>query len=260
MGRKLAVVFVAAVAVSTVWCTTPVAAARQVATATTVPPAAPEETSPSSSTAGTGVSSDNDHLFTVGDIEIPQGEPGTVSVIGAGQISEDGHVPLVARNNTEEMIYEIQIAVTGSDANGVEIATADVLISTGGLAPGDWIFGQNAAASPGLAEASNFGLGVNWSTDPATAMFVALDVMTAALVDGAIVGTVVNSSDVVLGNFNLVNLACFAGPQVLTTYQLAMVDAQRLNPGESAPFATTVPIDPGSCVSFAAFAIGLPAS
>ena len=148
MGRKLAVVFVAAVVVSTVWCTTPVAAAGQVATATTVPPAAPEETSPSSSTAGTPTSSDNDHLFTVGDIQVPPGEPGTVSVMGAGQISEDGHVPLVARNNTEEMIYEIQIAVTGSDANGVEIATADVLISTGGVAPGDWIFGQMLLLRP----------------------------------------------------------------------------------------------------------------
>ena len=251
--------FVAAIAVSTAWCTTPLVAAAHVATATTVPPATPETTSPSS-TAGAGISSDNDHLFTVGDIEIPQGEPGTLSVIGAGQISEDGHVPLVARNNTGETVYEIQIAVTGSDANGVEIATADVVISTGGLAPGDWIFGQNAAASPGLAEASNFGLGVNWSTDPATAMFVALDLMTAEFVDDAIVGTVVNNSDVVLGNFNLVNLACFAGPQQLTTYQLATVDAQRLNPGESAAFATTVPIDPASCVSFAAFAIGLPAS
>ena len=207
MTRKVVVVIVAAVSVSTAWCTTPLDAAAHVATATTAPP--PETTSPSS-TAGAGISSDNDHLFTVGDIEIPQGEPGTLSVIGAGQISEDGHVPLVARNNTEETVYEIQIAVTGSDANGVEIATADVLISTAGLAPGDWIFGQNAAASPGLAEASNFGLGVNWSTDPATAMFVALDVMTAEFVDDAIVGTVVNSSDVVLGNFNLVNLAAFA--------------------------------------------------
>jgi hypothetical protein len=253
-------VFVAAVAVSSlVGNSTALVAAPGVATTTTAPPAIAETTSPPS-TAAAPTSSDNDHLFTVGDIQVPPGEPETLSVLGAGQISEDGHVPLVARNNTEETIYEIQIAVTGSDANGVEIATADVLISTAGLAPGDWIFGQNATASPGLADATDFGLGVNWTTDPATAMFVALDIVTAEFADNAVVGTVLNSSDVVLGNFNQVNLLCFAGPQQPTTYQLATVDAQRLNPGESADFATTVPIDPAACISFAAYGIGLPAS
>ena len=148
--------------------------------------------------------------------------------------------------------------MTGSDANGVEIASADVLIATAGLAPGDWIFGQNAVASPGLADATDVGLGVHWSTDPGT-VFVQLDIVTAEFADDAIVGTVLNGSDVVLGNFNLVNLLCFAGPQQPTTYQLAMVDAQRLNPGESANFATTVPIDPAACTSFAAYGIGLPA-
>jgi hypothetical protein len=253
------VVFVAAVAVSSIaGSTTALVAAPSVATTTTAPPGIPETTSPLITAEGS-TSSDNDHLFTVGDIQVPPGEPDTVSVLGGGQISEDGYVPLVARNNTEETIYEIQIALTGSDANGVEIATADVLIATGGLAPGDWIFGQNATGEPGLAEATNFGLDVNWSTDPATAMFVALDIVAAEFADDAIVGTVLNSSDVVLGNFNLVNLLCFAGPQQPTTYELATADAQRLNPGESATFATTIPIDPATCTSFAAYAVGLPA-
>jgi hypothetical protein len=201
--------------------------------------------------------SDNDHMFTFGEIEIPSGEPGQLSVVLTGQLDESGHLPVVVRNNREQTMYDIGVLIIGTDTSGAEVATAEYFISTAGLEPGEWTFGQNAAAAPGLSEAANFQLQFSGSEEPVG--FVELDVATAELIDDAIVGIVTNNSDSTLGNFNVVNVACFNGAQV-SAYQLAMADAQTLGPGASASFSTTIPIDPTTCPAFAIYALGVATS
>ena len=70
-------------------------------------------------------------------------------------------------------------------------------------------------------------------------------------------GAVTNNSDVVLGNFNLVNVACFDGQRV-AMFEQTIADAYVLRPGESATYGTTRPIDPTHCSSFAVYALGQP--
>jgi hypothetical protein len=200
---------------------------------------------------------DNDHLFTFGDIQVPPGEPGELSVVAAGMLDESGYVPLVIRNNRDHTVYDVGVLLLGTDDAGAEVATAEYSIPTAGVAPGEWTFGQNAVAAPGLASAGSMQLQMSGSAEPGA--FVGLDITSAELRRDAIVGTVQNMSQTVLGNFNHVNVACFDGSQI-TGYQLAPVDATQLAPGDSAGFATSLPIDPVTCTAFAAYAIGLPAS
>jgi hypothetical protein len=208
-------------------------------------------------TVPTGPNPDNDHLFTFGDIDIPPGEPGALSVVAAGTLDESGYIPLVIRNNRDHTVYDVSVLLLGTDSAGTEVAAVEYSILTAGVAPGEWTFGQNAVAAPELADASSVQLQMSGSAEPGA--FVGLVVTSAELREDAIVGTVQNTSETTLGNFNHVNLACFEGPQI-TDYQLAPVDAAQLAPGDSAGFTTTLPIDPMTCTAFAAFAVGLPAS
>jgi hypothetical protein len=127
------------------------------------------------------------------------------------------------------------------------------------VAPGGCTFGQNAVAAPGLNEATNFQLQFSRSAEPGD--FVGLDVTAEELRDDAIDGAGTNNSEVVVGDFNQVNVACSDSAQVIA-YELAMAEPLigRLGPGESAHFGTTIPLDPTTCTSFAVYAIGLPAS
>ena len=201
----------------------------------------------------------NGNMFTVGEIAIPPGEPGQLSVVLGGEVDDSGHQPIVIRNNRDHTVYDINVTVTATDASGAQVAVAEYFIQTAGVAPGGWTFGQNGTPAPGLSDATNFQLRLSGSPEPGD--FVGLDVTAAQMSGDAIVGTVTNNSAVTLGNFNLVDVACFEGQQV-TAYELAMAEAPllRLLPGESAQFSTTIPIDPATCSSFAVYAVGLPAS
>jgi hypothetical protein len=228
--------------------TTDVPASSAVATSTSSPGAQPVGTNPA-----------NPRIFTVGDIEIPPGEPGQLSVVLAGRLNDSGYLPIVVRNNRDDTVYDINIVLRGSDASGAEVTVADYFIPTAGVSPGGWTFGQNGVAAPGLEEATNIQLQFSASAEPGD--FVGLDVAAAELQGDAIVGTVVNDSGVVLGNFNMVSVACFDGTLV-TAYEMATAEPLRgqLGLGESAHFGTTSPIDPTTCTSFAVYAVGLPAS
>ena len=204
-------------------------------------------------------SKDDDQVFTVGEIEIPPGEPGQLSVVLAGRLNDSGHLPIVVRNNRDHTVYDIDVVVRGTDASGAEIAVAEYFISTAGVAPGEWTFGQNGVAVADLSEATDLQLQLAGSAEPGD--LVGLEVTAAEIRDDAIVGTVMNDSDVVLGDVNVVNVVCFDGPQI-TDYQLAMAEPLLLSlgPGESARFATSIPIDATTCTAFAVYAVGLPAS
>jgi hypothetical protein len=209
-------------------------------------------TVPPPPTAGPPANPDNDHLFTVGDIEVPQGgEPGEVSVV-FGTVVDPGHLLLIIRNNRDVPVYDISVLLIGTDPSGGQV-TAEFFIPTGGLAPGEWIFGSNAIETAGLDALADIQLRFDASEQPGP--FLALEVKSAELRGDVIHGTVTNNGNIDLGNVNVVNVACFSESQP-TDYTLAMVDVPNLRSGESAQF-TTEPIEPTSCTSFALYAVGV---
>jgi hypothetical protein len=205
--------------------------------------------------APTGGAPAGSPMFVVGDITLGEPEPGAISVVAAGRLSDSGHLPIVIRNGRDGIVYDVRVVLTGLDAGGTEVGVAEYFIPTGGLAPGDWAFSSNAQAVPGLGQAQRVNLEFSGSSEPGD--FVWLDVLAAELRDGAIVGTISNTSSVRLGDFNPVNVACFQGNAV-TAYELTMAETLGgFGPGESAPFATEQPIDPATCPAYAVYAIGL---
>lgn len=196
-------------------------------------------------------------IFTSGEIALPVGEPGQLSVVLVGRLDESGHLPIVVRNNRDHTVYDIHVTLTGTGADGAEVGVAEYYIPTAGVAPGEWVFGQNGIASPGLAQASSLELAFSGSADPGD--FVGFAVTAAHLVDGVVEGTVVNTSPVAVGDFVLVNVVCFDGPSV-AGFRSAMAEVarSRLGAGEPAHFATTLPVDAATCTAFAIYAIGLP--
>ena len=270
MRHEVVVVFVAAVAVpSLAWSTTALVAAPIVATTTTAPPGTPKTTppplttvDPSTSSVGPSTSSvvvptsaDNDHLFTFGEIEIPEGRPGQLTVVLA-ETTDAGDLILVVRNGRDEMVYTIAVAVTGTDDSGAETFSTIVVIETAGLGPGEWAFGR-ADGVPRLDQTTHYDVYFHDVGVPGDR--VGLEVTSAEFRDDSIVGTVMNNSDVAAMDYIAVHLTCFQESEV-TAYELVMAEAQSLNPGESTNFATTIPTDSAGCTSFAAYGIGVPAS
>ena len=89
--------------------------------------AASSTTSNSVGSEASAADSDNDHLFTSGDIDIPPGTNGELSVV-LGQATDDGDLLLVVRNGREETVYGIAVAVTGRDDSGAQTFSTIVLI------------------------------------------------------------------------------------------------------------------------------------
>jgi hypothetical protein len=211
-------------------------------------------TLPTPPTAGaqTTANPDNDHLFTVGDIEVPQGgDAGEVSVV-LGNVIDPGHLLLIIRNGRDVPVYDISVVLIGTDASGGQV-TAEFFIPTGGLAPGEWIFGSNAIETAGLDELADVQLRFDASEQPGP--FLPLEVTSAELRGDLIVGSVTNNGNADLGDFNVVNVACFSESQP-TDFTAASLDVPNLSSGESARF-TTEPVDPTSCASFAVYAVGV---
>jgi hypothetical protein len=200
----------------------------------------------------TATISDDGHLFIVGDIVPSEGEPGDVSVVG-GSLIDPEHLVLIVRNNRDTPVYDINISIWDPESPDQEII-AEFFIPTAGLAPGDWVFGQNAVAAPGLDDLGRLRVGTNASDRPGD--FVALDVTSAEVSGDVLIGTVTNSGVDAVGNFSIVSAACF-NQSTPTDYVAATLDVERLGPGETAQFRTD-PIDPTVCSSFAAYAVGLP--
>jgi hypothetical protein len=167
-------------------------------------------------------------------------------------------MPIVVRNNRDVTVYDVSVRLLGSDASGTELGVAEYFILTDGLAPGDWVFGQNAVPAPGLAGATEFQLQLGGSEAPTG--FVGLEVTRAELGGGGVIeGTVVNPSPVTLSDFIVIGVACFDSTTI-TSYESVMPDLvfSRLGPGEAAHFATTTPVDPAACTAIAVHAIGVP--
>lgn len=191
-------------------------------------------------------------MFIVGDVVPLEGEPGAVTIVG-GSLVDPEHLVLIVRNNRDTPVYDINISIWDPESPDQDVI-AEFFIPTGGLAPGEWVFGQNAVAALGLDDIGHLRVGTNASDQPGD--FVALDVTSAEVSGDALIGTVTNNGVDATGNFNVVSAACFDQSRP-TDYVAATLDVERLGPGESAQFRTD-PIDPTVCGSFAAYAVGLP--
>ena len=189
-------------------------------------------------------------MFTSGEIEIPPGEPGQLSVV-LGNTTDAGDVMIVVRNGRNEAVPGVLVVVNGFDDAGELAFTVIVPIATV-LGPDEWAFGQ--AIAPNLDRTADFE--VEFFDAGEIGEPVNLEVTDAELRDGVITGTVVNTSGVAVVDFVAVHVACFNEAQIVAA-QDAAVDTEILRSGESASFTTTL-IDPAACSSFAIYAGGFP--
>jgi hypothetical protein len=194
---------------------------------------------------------DNDHLFTSGEIEIPPGEVGQLSVV-LGNTTDAGDLMIVVRNGRNEAVPGVLVVVNGFDDAG-ELTFNVIVPIEMVLGPDEWAFGQ--ALAPNLDRTADFN--VEFFDPGEIGEPVNLEVTDAELRDGVITGTVVNTSGVPVVDFVGVHAACFNESQIVAA-QNAAVDAEVLRLGESAGFTTTAPIDPTTCSSFAIYAGGFP--
>jgi hypothetical protein len=201
---------------------------------------------------------DNDHVFTFGDVEIPPGRPGQLSVVLAKSldtsevVGDTSDLIVVVRNDRDEAVYTILVTITGTDESGAETFSTIVMIETAGLEPGEWTFGRKDLV-PRLDQTTHFDVFFHDLGQPGD--FAELEVTGAVLRDDVIVGTVMNNANGPLVDSIAVNVICFHESEI-TAYPLATADAQELRAGESSTFTTTRPIDSTTCTAFAIYAVG----
>lgn len=161
-------------------------------------------------------------LVIVGDVTIPDGTPGEVSVVLVGRPTRDG-IPVVVRNMTDETIVDVRVALSARNVDGDLISvgrTQQTMPYTVG--PGEWAFTYvdvfdevpppdtefetelgYAASSPGSEapvgvieevvrqDEERFGIGVT---------------------NSRLIGTVANPSGLALPNGMTVSVLCMSGP------------------------------------------------
>ena len=201
-------------------------------------------------------------VFTFGDIEIPPGQPGQLSVVLSQAIDTSDVMEgtddliVVVRNDRDVAVYSILVSITGTNESGAETFSSLVLMETAGVEPGEWTFGREDLV-PRIDQTSHFDLYFQDVGSPGD--HVGLDVTHAEFSDDAIVGSLFNGLDEKPVDNVQVNVLCFHDSQI-TAYPLATADTQLLGLGESANFRTTTPIDRTTCTDFAVYAVGQPAS
>lgn len=163
------------------------------------------------------------NLATVGNVQIPDGEPGQLSVVLVGPADGDSSTaPVVVRNRTGKTIYDIEASATARGADGALAGSG----SSQGFAPtavgdGEWAFGY-VYFSNDMPDGATFDVTATGEDD--AGFISSVDVRPAELnkvpgqySDEQIVGIVANESGADVSGPVSVMAACFdeAGTTIL---------------------------------------------
>jgi hypothetical protein len=204
-------------------------------------------------TAGAG--GDNAHVFTVGEVVVPAGDAGTVSVVLTGP--DDGSsVPMIVRNNTADTLYNLEVTGIARDAAGTLAATGS---SQGfepvAVGPGEWAMGYV------YFEALTGGETYEWQTQFDTeAGFIGqldLTISEAELTSGEfnqqVVGIATNENADPVSSGS-VFVSCFDGANLLGVTQ-GYTDGDEIAAGGFGPFTVDL-YDVETCPAMAIAASG----
>jgi peptidoglycan hydrolase-like protein with peptidoglycan-binding domain len=208
------------------------------ATATTLPPV---------------TAADNDHLFTVGQVVVPPGEPGQLSVALTG--SDDGSsVPMIVRNNTDAPLSSVDVTGVARDASGNLVATgASQGFAPDRLEPGDWGIGYVYFDIDALSGDETFEFtAVGEPSDESFIDRVPLTITEAAVQPGDFsdrVAGIATNDTAEAATLGEIYVACFDGG-VLVGVATGFTDVDEVPPGGIAPFTVDL-YDFESCPSMA---------
>jgi hypothetical protein len=197
-----------------------------------------------------------------GDVFIPDGSNGELSVVLLGTPNSGGSVPIVVRNRTGQ-------TYVGLEANGIARNGEGELIASGSsqgftptrLHPGEWAFGYVYFGSAELDENSDYEITVS-GNDPNSwtdSFYTDLQIVEFNQVDGTferqVVGLVKNQTDSESDWSLGVNVICFdsQGRNINSTNWGSVDASDSLSPGAVAPFGVGIGFlhEPDDCPIFA---------
>lgn len=204
--------------------------------------------------------STSDALTSVGEISIPEGDPGELAVVLLGPLDEiAGTVPVVVRNYTDSTVYDIDATGTARTPDGSLAGSGSSQgFEPAEVGPGEWSFGYVYFSSsvPGNAE---FDISATADVEPGFGGAVSASVSelttTSDQFGQHILGIVTNETDEEMGGPISVAVACFdqAGEQVLGVHT-GFAEADAIPAGGSSSF--TIDLFDAPCPTFAAGSSG----
>lgn len=212
-------------------------------------------TSPPPSAAATNPGS----VYTSGDVTIPPGDPGLLSVVLVGRPRQSS-VPVVMRNRTGNTFTSLEVTGTARHRQGALVASG----SSHGLVPavlrpGEWGFGDVYFQGPDLPEDATFNLTMTGRRIEGENRFGAADVTVvevsraAGSIGGVIAAIVTNpTDDEVRGPISAV-VMCFAEGRPTSTHQ-GYADGNTVPPGGTV--SLSVDLFGDQCGAFALGASG----
>jgi len=189
-------------------------------------------------------------LSVKGDLQVPDGDPGELSivVVGTPQSGNDS-VPVIVRNRTSETLANIEVTGTARDAAGSLIGSG----SSQGFAPdlvlpGEWAVGYVYFDSGKLKVDTEYDLTATGSEPDEFMSAVDVEVVEVSQTTGQfgdqLVGIVENPTDAEVGGPIDVMVACFdeAGELLHTTSDF--VEGDSLPPRGTSSFSVDLFDDP----------------
>lgn len=188
------------------------------------------------------------HILTVGEITIPPGEPGTVSVVLVGHVDPEQlstSIPIVVRNLTNSTVYGIEVAAIARDDDGDLLAEGSAkMLAPAAVQPGEWAYGYVYFLTMPPAD-GNYEYSVTWSSSIGFMPRVNLEVTEVNLVEGIIgadlVGIVANTTAKTVDGPITVSVICFdeAG-ETITNAVEGMTDAIDVQAGATDSFTVNL--------------------
>jgi hypothetical protein len=199
-------------------------------------------------------------LRVVGNVVIPDGEVGKLSVVLLGLVDDGGSVPVVVRNRTDDTLYSIEASATARDAAGALAGSGSSQgFSPSTVEPGEWAFGYVYFSGDVPADATFDVTATGESDDGFIGSLdvtpVETNVVPVEYGGNEIVGIVENPNDETVSGPVSVDIICFdaAGTAITGTHQ-SFTDAEEVAAGGTASFSVSISEDP--CPNYAVGASG----
>lgn len=182
-------------------------------------------------------------LYVKGDLQVPDGEQGELSIVVVGTPQPDSSsVPVIVRNRTAEPLADIEVTGTARDAAGSLIGSGSSQgFAPDSVLPGEWAVGYVYFDSGKLKPDTEFDLTATGSEPGDLMGAVDVEVVEVSKTKGQfgdqLIGIVENPTDAEVGGPIDVMVACFdkAGELLSTTSDF--VEGDSLPAGGTSSFS-----------------------
>lgn len=198
-------------------------------------------------------------MITVGNVVIPDGEPGKLSVVLHGPLTGSGTVAVVVRNRTDKVLHDLAVTGTARGADGTLVGSgASQGLAPGRVDPGEWAFGY-VFFSGEVPDGASYDLTATGGTDAGYVSSTEIPIVEVNQVQGdnplEVVGIVENPTDEAL-TYVWISVACFDGPGTgIVHAERGSSDADQLQAKGTGSFSLSL-YGVESCANFAAAATG----